>query len=258
MNRWQVVKNLIGELREKFAIIADKYGSKNVGICFVALFLLVVVFTAAGCTGDNVDVVATPDGSAQNVEAQGAPSEGVGTGSPAQIAGDGSPIAVEKGNKVDSDGIEVIANQNDKMVTMSVEDSGRSNPFMPFGESATKEAPKNVISLQDQKLKYDLLDPPEDVIEDEDARKVLTTKVSGIMYDKQNPSAILNIEDSDYLVRSGDVVNGYKMLSISPTSVTVQLGANIYKAGVGELLTSEGVQHNTISNLSKKFGGGKK
>lgn len=255
-----MVKNLIGELREKFAIIADKYGSKNIGICFVALFLLVVVFTAAGCTGNNVDVVATPDGGAQNVEAQGAPSEGVGAGSPAQIAGEeSSSIAVEKGNKVDSDGIEVIANQNDKMVTMSVEDSGRSNPFMPFGESAPgSSVPKNVISLQDQKLKYDLLDPPEDVVEDEDAKKVLTTKVSGIMYDKQNPSAILNIENSDYLVRSGDVVNGYKMLSISPISVTVQLGANIYKAGVGELLTSDGIQYNTISNLNKKFGGGKK
>ena len=78
------------------------------------------------------------------------------------------------------------------------------------------------------------------------------------MYDKQNPSAILNIESSDYLVRSGDVVNGYKVLSISPQTVTVQLGANVYKAGVGELLATDGLQYNTISNLDKKFGGSKK
>lgn len=251
-----MVKNFIDKLMEKFVIIKEEYGSKNVGMCLVALFLLVVVFTAAGCTGGSSDVVPSPDNNAPNVETsnietQGAPSDGI-----TQVAGEGMPGAVEKVAK-DADGIEVIANQNDKMVAMSVEDSGRANPFVPFGESAGGVA-KPVINLQNEKLKYDLLDPPEDAIEDADAKKVLTTKVSGIMYDKQNPSAILNIEDSDYLVRSGDVVNGYKMLSISPTAVTVQLGANIYKAGVGELLTSEGLTYNTISNLNKKFGGGKK
>lgn len=76
------------------------------------------------------------------------------------------------------------------------------------------------------------------------------------MFDKYNPSAIINIEDTDYLVRSGDVINGYKILAISPQTVTVQLGSNIYKAGVGEIVTKdEGLNYNQVSNLSKKFGG---
>ena len=79
------------------------------------------------------------------------------------------------------------------------------------------------------------------------------------MFDKYNPSAIINIEGLDYLVRSGDVINGYKVLAISPQTVTVQLGANVYKAGVGELVTKdEGINYNKVSNLSKKFGGAKK
>ena len=85
----------------------------------------------------------------------------------------------------------------------------------------------------------------------------MTTKVSGIMFDKFNPSAILNISGADYLVRTGDVVNNYKVLSIAQDTVTVQYGANVYKAGVGELFTGEGINYNTISNLQNKFGGNK-
>ena len=112
--------------------------------------------------------------------------------------------------------------------------------------------------MERAKLEYDLVDPPKSANSDSDASKILTTKVSGIMYDKDSPSAILNIESSDYLVRSGDVVNGYKVLSIQPTVVTVQLGSNVYQAGVGQLLVTDGINYNTISNLENKFGGSKK
>ena len=113
-------------------------------------------------------------------------------------------------------------------VSMSVEDYGRSDPFLPEHErmmvvSATKVKPKP---------SYDLLPPPEAITEDTTATEVITTKVSGILYDKFNPSAILNINNSDYLVRAGDIVNDYKVLSIEKNYVTVQYGANVYKAGV--------------------------
>ena len=77
------------------------------------------------------------------------------------------------------------------------------------------------------------------------------------MYDNYNPSAILNISGSDYLVRSGDVIDGYKVLSIARDNVTVQRGSNVYKAGVGELFSSKDVNFNKISNLEGKFGGHK-
>jgi hypothetical protein len=75
------------------------------------------------------------------------------------------------------------------------------------------------------------------------------------LYDKYNPSAILNIEGNDYLVKKGDVVNNYKIVNIAQDSVTVKLGENVYKAGIGELLTEGSIHHNNVSNLNNKFGG---
>lgn len=144
----------------------------------------------------------------------------------------------------------------DKMVSIAVEDLGRANPFVPPNEAALVAA----ANIPAEKLKYDLLDPMDVPAADTVAQKVVTTKVSGIMYDKSNPSAILSIEGSDYFVRSGDVVNGYKILAIGKNHVTVQMGSNVYKAGVGQLVT-EGqseVKYNTVANLSNKFGGSKK
>lgn len=251
-----MISNFINKLIEKYEILKEKYGSQKVGMCLMALFMAVVVFTAAGCTGSvSQDVSENVTNSQPGEEAQlPPPADG-----DMKMAEDIMNIPGQTpDNKPNTESIEVIANQNDKMVSMSVEDSGRANPFVPFGENIGGDNSQKLVDLQKQKLKYDLIDPPDDAVADPDAEKVLTTKISGIMYDKQSPSAIINIESSDYLVRSGDVVNGYKVLSISPTSVTVQLGANIYRAGVGELLATDGIQYNAISNLNKKFGGGKK
>jgi hypothetical protein len=130
-----------------------------------------------------------------------------------------------------------------KMVLVSVGSSGRSNPFLPAAENYV---PKSLPYLPA---------PPETLQPDSDAGKVITTTISGIMYDQYSPSAIINIEGNDYLVKRGDVVNRYKILSISRNQVIVQLGRNIYKAGVGELLSPTTMNFNTIANLNKKFGG---
>ena len=82
-------------------------------------------------------------------------------------------------------------------------------------------------------------------------------KIEIVLYDKFSPSAILNIEGSDYLVKQGDVVNNYKVLNIAKDSVTVKLGANVYRAGIGEILTEGSVNYNNVANLNNKFGGKK-
>jgi len=48
-------------------------------------------------------------------------------------------------------------------------------------------------------------------------------------------------------------------LAIDKSLVTVQVGANIYKAGVGQIVedSENAVKYNQIANLSKKFGGNK-
>jgi len=131
----------------------------------------------------------------------------------------------------------------------------KANPFVPYrslGDEVRK--PKLINDVP----KYDLIAPPDVVGENAPAAKIMDTVVSGILFDKFSPSAILNIEGTDYLVKKGDVVNNYKVLAIAQDSVTVQLGKNTYKAGIGEILTEGSLNHNNVSNLSKKFGGEQK
>ncbi len=124
----------------------------------------------------------------------------------------------------------------------------KANPFVPYRNLDKVDTANDVPA-------YTLIDPPDVVSESSTAARVMDTIVSGILYDKFSPSAILNIEGNDYLVKKGDVVNNYKVLSIMQDSVTVQLGVNTYKAGIGEILTEGSLHHNEVSNLSNKFGG---
>lgn len=140
-----------------------------------------------------------------------------------------------------------ISKGNQKMVLISVDNSGRQNPFLPANDISS-------LSPGVSNLPF-LAPPPETLQTQSDAGKVMTTTISGILYDKYNPSAIINIEGTDYLVKRGDVINSYKILLIGKTQVIVQLGKNVYKAGVGELLTQTDMNYNTVANLNKKFGG---
>lgn len=126
----------------------------------------------------------------------------------------------------------------------------KANPFVPYRDF-TENAVVNDVPT------FSLVEPPEAVNTNSDAARVMDTVVSGILYDKYSPSAIINIEGNDYLVKKGDVVNNYKVLGITQDSVTVKLGSNSYTAGIGEILTEETVNYNEVSNLKNKFGGEK-
>lgn len=226
---------------------------KKVGIFCFAIFLGIIMINTTGCTKNSNEAVqpqnqegqpqeaVTPSATQTNTDANAAQNSGMVT-----VGNDG----VKAGLAGDSAGQSVGI--NDKMVNVSMADSGRNDPFLPYPEAIP---PKPKVTSH---LPYLMLPPLENVKEDANATKVLTTKISGIMYDRYSPSAILNIEGTDYLVRSGDVINNYKVLSITKTVVTVQLGSNIYRAGVGQLLTSGGIQYNKIANLQHKFGGARK
>ena len=124
----------------------------------------------------------------------------------------------------------------------------KQNPFLPYRDLSGKGKVDDVPS-------YNLVEPPEAVAESSEAARIMDTIVSGILYDKHSPSAILNIEGNDYLVKKGDVVNNYQILGITQDSVSVKLGENTYKAGIGEILTEGTLTHNNVSNLRNKFGG---
>lgn len=124
----------------------------------------------------------------------------------------------------------------------------KANPFLPYRDLDSVGSISEVSN-------FEVVEPPEVLNENSDAARVMDTIVSGILFDKYSPSAILNIEGNDYLVKKGDTVNNYKVLSILEDSVTVKLGANVYKAGIGEILTEGTLNHNDVSNLNNKFGG---
>lgn len=202
--------------------------------CAVA-FALIIALNLSGCTPAGEDVESETD----------VPQE----------------ISMEDDFDEDANTVSVDIPQDadtDTMVSVNVDNLGRANPFLPPGEVTYSG---KTTGVPQERLTYDVLPPLESPAPDVSARRVVSTRVSGIMYDKTSPSAILNVDGLDYLVRSGDVINGYKVLSIDKSIVTVQVGSNVYKAGVGQLVedASQGaVNYNQVANLSDKFGGRKK
>lgn len=123
----------------------------------------------------------------------------------------------------------------------------KANPFVPY---------RDISGVSNSDVAgFELIEPPESLNRTSEAARVMDTVVSGILFDKYSPSAILNIEGNDYLVKKGDVINSYKVLSIAQDSVTVQLGNNTYRAGIGELIVGEALNENVVPNLNNKFGG---
>lgn len=233
-------KNFVDRFYEEDS--KDQFWSlnKKVGLSVIMLSLVLVMINTTGCTNNNS--VEEPVQESPVVET---PQE------PIKVGNDGVNAAIATDDAAD---VSLVADQNkiDKTVSLSVVDTGRADPFLPESERLAKSS---VASSGKLKPPSYLMAPPEAIIEDNDAVAVVKTKVSGIMYDKYNPSAILNINGMDHLVRSGDLINNYKVLSISPDTVTVQLGKNVYKAGVGQLFVNDGLIYNSVANLENKFGG---
>ena len=83
----------------------------------------------------------------------------------------------------------------------------------------------------------------------------METTISGIMYETRNPSAIININGEDQLVRKNDKLGGYTILDITKDKVVIKSGTNIYRASVGQSISNEEINFNDIPNLRNKFGG---
>ncbi len=173
----------------------------------------------------------------------------------------------------------------DRMISYDVTTIGRGNPFMPYNEmleyekarnSAIAEAnARNAKIIRAKRLrnyrireaddispyKFNLPVPPTGLDTGTMAAKITKTKVVGIMYNAKSPSAIINVDNKDYLVRPGDKIIGqeYKVAKITPTWVTATMGSNVYSAAIGELFSKDGLNTNQtdIYNLKERFGGRK-
>lgn len=136
-------------------------------------------------------------------------------------------------------------------VIVSIGGEGRPNPFFPFKEkkgSGIKYPGSGNVS-------FDIIEPPSSLMPDPQAATMMETTISGIMYDTRNPSAIVNVNGTDQLVRRNDKVHGYTILDITKDKVVIKSGTNIYRASVGQSISNEEVSFNEISNLKQKFGG---
>lgn len=183
-------------------------------------------------------------------------------------------------------GIDAKDNQASNLISYDVTSVGRSDPFMPSDEiRAFEEAKRSAIAeanaynshiAQLKKMKnvsireqddispysFNLPVPPTSLAsKDAAAAKITRTKVVGIMYNRTNPSAIINVDNKDYLVRQGDKIIGqeYKVVTINPSIITVTLGSNVYSASIGELFSREDLngKANDLYNLKNRFGGRK-
>ena len=192
-------------------------------------------------------------------------------------------VDVSKGNSVELD---VESDKASTMVAYDVTSVGRADPFMPSGEikafdqakaAAIAEANEhNAKILKLEELKNQVIRQPDDISpysfnlpvpptslasENSAAAKITRTKVVGIMYNAANPSAIINVDDKDYLVRQGDKImdQEYKVIQINKSWITVGLGSNIYSASIGELFSKDEFDksQNDLYNLRNRFGGRK-
>jgi hypothetical protein len=202
----------------------------------------------------------------------------------ADVASKGDVNVPSEANTVD---VDVTApSEASSMVSYDVSSIGRADPFMPYGEilaydearnSAIAEANAHNSKIAEiNKLKGVVIRQPDDISpysfnlpvpptslapEEAAAAKITRTKVVGIMYNNTSPSAIISVDEKDYLVRPGDKIIGqeYKVLKINPSWITVGLGSNIYSASIGELFAKDDIDssRNDIYNLRNRFGGRK-
>ena len=103
---------------------------------------------------------------------------------------------------------------------------------------------------------FEVIEPPIQSVPDENLTRLLQTQISGILYDEENPSAIVNLNGLDHFVKAGDVVSGYTIDSITRDKVQVSYKDNSYVASVGELFTRGSLdKQRAVVNLEQKFAG---
>lgn len=191
---------------------------------------------AGGDTVVNVDINSTPSQPEQAAQAQ-AP------GDASNPQGAASPLK----NGEQSNLKAAMSKEN---VVVAVANGGRQDPFVPF--ITTDDVP--VINVAPPK--FDIIAPPDDIPGEVNPiyESMVTTKISGIMYDKTRPSAIINVGGVDQLVHKGDVVKDYQIIDITKDRVVLKNGTNIYRASVGQEVEGS-VNINPVSNISRQFGG---
>lgn len=130
--------------------------------------------------------------------------------------------------------------------------AARLNPFKPPVIDKTQLDDYDMLN----NTEFEIIEPPVQSVPDENLTRLLQTQISGILYDEENPSAIVNLNGLDHFVKTGDVVSGYTIDNITKDKVQVSYKDNSYVASVGELFTRGSLdKQRAVVNLENKFAG---
>ncbi len=114
----------------------------------------------------------------------------------------------------------------EEIVVVTLDEFGRDDPFEPYQE-------RSIVLDEDTGI----VPVPPELNTEPDLMNLMTAKVNGILYDKTNASAIISINDSDYLVRKGDKILSYEIEDITLEKVIIKSNNNYFSAGIGEIVT---------------------
>ena len=142
-----------------------------------------------------------------------------------------------------------VNGEEENAIMVSYSRPVRSNPFKPTDVAKGQNPNLNNSG-------FEIVEPPVASVPDENLTKLLQTQISGILYDEESPSAIVNLNGMDQFVKVGDNVGGYLIEGISRNQVQISYNNNTYVASVGELFTRGSLEENqAVVNLENKFAG---
>jgi|GEM_PF-2671756 len=139
-------------------------------------------------------------------------------------------LSQPKNNNSNNQQPNTFVNSDEETVIINVSNFGRSNPFKPFVEKSLI-----IDSVFQNPLINNIPKPPE-YDPDPNFSTLFGIKVSGILYDASKPSAIINVDNSDYLVHKGDFLFNFYVKDITSDKIAIKYGNNIYRAGIGEII----------------------
>lgn len=142
-----------------------------------------------------------------------------------------------------------VNGEEENAIMVSYSRPVRMNPFKPTDEAKKGSGIPNDTG-------FEIIEPPVASVPDENLTKLLQTQISGILYDEESPSAIVNLNGLDQFVKIGDNVGGYIIEGITRNQVQITYKNNTYVASVGELFTRGTLESSqAVVNLENKFAG---
>lgn len=141
--------------------------------------------------------------------------------------------------------------QGTSEIMVAYNKKARVNPFKPPVIQKHSDLYSTIGGTE-----FEIIEPPTTSVSDENLTRLLQTQISGILYDDESPSAIVNLNGVDQFVKIGDTVSGYTIEDITKDKVQITYKNNTYVASVGELFTRGALEKKrAVADLENKFAG---